>query len=279
MKYSRFEIYAKFTTLEEFAAEHNRLWIWRELWQRASNRDSKCYPPAGNSGARRSANAKFLATLQTRDERRQDRAAIKNFQVGELMKAKDLFDENEKVKANRAFYLSELRSGKYIKGTIFSDETTGKPIFPAGEDCAGSCACAIMHDLFFIMDGKKSGRNYLKALNLTPEQCRFIQQKINDTELSLPEIADQIEAKVFNSDQWKQILEIPTFAEWIKTIKPEDLPPLQPFQLKLLEAAQSGERFVWTGGRGGKKFLSDLLKNKYAEITNSETNAPNAGGK
>lgn len=95
MNNSRFEIYLKFTTLEQFQNEHNRLWIWRELWQRLSNRDSKVYPQKGNSGARRSRNAVFLASLQTRDKRIQNRAAIKNFQVGELMRAIDIFNAKQ----------------------------------------------------------------------------------------------------------------------------------------------------------------------------------------
>ena len=82
-KYSRFMVFA------EFAAEHERLWNWRDLWMRLSNRDSKVYPPKGNSGARRSPNAKFLATLQTRDEAVQRRAQIKNNQVGLLIEAID----------------------------------------------------------------------------------------------------------------------------------------------------------------------------------------------
>jgi len=204
MKFSRFKIYSGYVTEQQFIDEHARLWLWRELWQKLANRDSVLYPQKGNSGARRSDYAKFLATLQIRDERIQNRASIKNFQIVELLRAKDIFNEKEEVKRNRELFLCELRSGKYIKGTIFSDEKTGKPIFPPNTDCAGSCACALMHDLFYEYEGKKSGRNYLKALDLTPEKCRFIQRKLNDTSLNFNEIADLIESLVFNSDGWKE---------------------------------------------------------------------------
>ena len=101
------------------------------------------------------------------------------------------------IEANRAFFLSELRSGKYVKGTIVSDETTGKPVFLDG-NYEGSCACAVMHDLFFDYEGTQSSRNYLRALDLTPIECRYIQRDLNDTSLTFNEIADKIESEVFN---------------------------------------------------------------------------------
>jgi hypothetical protein len=98
------------------------------------------------------------------------------------------------IKRNREFFLEELRSGKYEKGTTVSDEK-GNPVTD-GED-NGYCACALMHDLFYNMDGVESDRNYLKALQLTTAQCRYIQKDLNDTLLSFPEIADRIEQEVF----------------------------------------------------------------------------------
>jgi len=103
---------------------------------------------------------------------------------------------SKEVQDNRDFFLAELRSGNYKKGTIISDEITGNPIFPDG-NCEGSCACAVMHDLFFEYKGTKSSRNYLKALGLTTKECRFIQQKLNDTELNFNQIADAIEKQIF----------------------------------------------------------------------------------
>lgn len=102
----------------------------------------------------------------------------------------------KKIAKNRRFFLSELRSGKYNKGTIQSDEQTGEPIIN-GIDDEGSCACAIMHDLFYDYEGTQHHRNYLQALGITPQECRFIQQKLNDTDLSFEEIANQIETLVF----------------------------------------------------------------------------------
>jgi len=47
-------------------------------------------------------------------------------------------------------FLSELRSGKYTKGCIKSDEKTGLPIFEKTGDFAENtaCSCAIMGMLF-----------------------------------------------------------------------------------------------------------------------------------
>jgi hypothetical protein len=101
----------------------------------------------------------------------------------------------QKIIENRNFFLSELTSGKYKKGTIISDEK-GKPVIKSKAD-EGYCACALMHDLFFYHEGTNNSRNYLKALALTPEKCRFIQHKLNDTELSFAEIAEEIKEKVF----------------------------------------------------------------------------------
>lgn len=94
------------------------------------------------------------------------------------------------VAANRRFFLSELRSGKYPKGTIRSD-CRGRPIVESPSD-HGWCACALMHDLFADQSG-----GYLRALGLSAKQCRYIQQDLNDTPLTFAEIADRIEGEIF----------------------------------------------------------------------------------
>lgn len=101
----------------------------------------------------------------------------------------------QEVESNRAFYLAALRSGKFKKGTIKSDER-GQPIIENDND-EGFCACALMCDLFLVYGGARSSRNYLRALDLTPRQCRFIQRDLNDTVLTFDEIADRIEQEVF----------------------------------------------------------------------------------
>jgi hypothetical protein len=102
----------------------------------------------------------------------------------------------ETVEENRRFFLSELRSGKYPKGTIRSDER-GRPIVKSDAD-EGWCACALMVDLFYEMGGVEHEHSFRRALNLTAQQCRFIQQDINDTPDGFDVIADRIECEVFN---------------------------------------------------------------------------------
>lgn len=102
----------------------------------------------------------------------------------------------EKIRSNREMFLSELRSGKYKKGTIKSDDK-GKPIIASPEDADGCCACAIMYHLFPDDGGKNSIKASREALGLTAKACGFIQQELNDTPLSFPEIADRIESELF----------------------------------------------------------------------------------
>jgi len=87
-------LYATFTTEEEFKAEHIRLWNWRDLWTRLSNRSNRT-----GSGGKRSKHAIFLASLQTRDESVQQRAWIKNQQVVLLMKAVDAWREKQRLES------------------------------------------------------------------------------------------------------------------------------------------------------------------------------------
>lgn len=102
---------------------------------------------------------------------------------------------DSRIETNRALFLAELRSGKYLKGTTRSDDR-GRPIIESEND-EGYCACALMHDLFYEYDGTAADRNYLKALGLTPIECRKIQQEFNDSPLTFPEIADRIEMEIF----------------------------------------------------------------------------------
>lgn len=99
------------------------------------------------------------------------------------------------VEQNRDAFLSALRSGEFKKGTTRSD-VRGRPIVESPDD-EGYCACALMHDLFFDYGGVENGRNYLRALDLSPSQCRFIQQELNDSPLTFEQIADRIEQEVF----------------------------------------------------------------------------------
>ena len=104
----------------------------------------------------------------------------------------------DQVKQNRNAFLTELRSGKHKKGTIKSDEITGKPIINSPEENEGCCACALMVTMFFDDGEKPSEYNYRRSLDLTVKDCRYIQQQINDTPLNFNQIADRIEAEVFN---------------------------------------------------------------------------------
>lgn len=95
----------------------------------------------------------------------------------------------------RKAFLSELRSGKYKKGTIKSDEK-GYPVFEKESDKEGSCACAIMVEMY---GGIKSSPSLaMKALGLSSKECRYIQQEINDTPDDFNLIADRIEQELFN---------------------------------------------------------------------------------
>jgi hypothetical protein len=102
------------------------------------------------------------------------------------------------IPQNRQLFLSELRSGKYQKGTIKSDER-GRPIIETPEDEQGHCACAIMVHLFGINpEGKSSMPMVRKALGLRIQDCTYIQQELNDSPLTFDEIADRIEEEIFN---------------------------------------------------------------------------------
>jgi len=99
------------------------------------------------------------------------------------------------IETNRDRFLIELRTQKYRKGCIKSDETTGKPIFEKPGDEDGWCACAIMTHMFSPV--KFSPSEATKALGLTPKECKYIQQELNDTDLTFDEIADRISKELF----------------------------------------------------------------------------------
>lgn len=69
----------------ELMREYHRLFAWRDVWQRLSNRSNRSDEPQG----KRSENAVFLASLQVREDRIQRRAVIANNKIGALMKQYD----------------------------------------------------------------------------------------------------------------------------------------------------------------------------------------------
>lgn len=107
------------------------------------------------------------------------------------------------IEENRAAFLHSLRTGPHKKGAMKSDEK-GNPIFASEIEREGGCACGIMCEMFGTKRHAKTGQEYLspkqaqKMLGLTYHDCYFIQTQISDTPLTFPEIADRIEAEVFN---------------------------------------------------------------------------------
>ena len=101
----------------------------------------------------------------------------------------------EEIENNRTVFLNELRYGGYKKGTIRSDKK-GKPIIKSKEDDDGSCACGIMMHLFDPL-GTTSTTKARRALGITGQHCYYIQNVLNDSPLSFPEIAERIERDIF----------------------------------------------------------------------------------
>lgn len=116
---------------------------------------------------------------------------------------------------NRVDFLWSLRHDPHKKGAMRSDPDTGRPIFDNEMQKEGGCACGIMTQMFgaareepgnedgFYIDsrkplGKLSFRRAKEALGITTQDCQYIQEKLSDTPLSFPEIADRIEVDVFN---------------------------------------------------------------------------------
>lgn len=98
----------------------------------------------------------------------------------------------ENISENRIKLLNALRSNKYQKGIATSNKKTGKPIVIV----EGYCACAVMiHELSPI---KMNYREAREALGIKGKDCTYIQQKLNDSDLSFSEIADRIESDIFN---------------------------------------------------------------------------------
>ena len=93
---------------------------------------------------------------------------------------------------NRQIFLEALRSGKYPKGTIRTNEN-GQPIISTPSD-QGFCAVGLMDSLFnpeFTSQGRRD------ALGLKQVQITKIQQQWNDSDLTFPQIADLIEWEMF----------------------------------------------------------------------------------
>jgi hypothetical protein len=116
---------------------------------------------------------------------------------------------------NRVDFLWSLRHDPHKKGAMRSDPKTGKPVFDNEMQKEGGCACGIMTEMFgqprdepdnkdgYYIDhnkplGKLSFKRAKEALGVTTQQCQWIQEKLSDTPLTFPEIADRIEAEVFN---------------------------------------------------------------------------------
>jgi hypothetical protein len=105
----------------------------------------------------------------------------------------------EKIEANRKKYLEELRSGKWTKGCIKSDEY-GFPIIESEEDDKGTCACGIIYHLFPKEDGTMTMLHARKSLGITRVECDYIQRSLNDNHLPFSEVADIIERTIFCKD-------------------------------------------------------------------------------
>jgi hypothetical protein len=101
------------------------------------------------------------------------------------------------TKRNREIYLKELRSGKWKKGCIKSDEK-GYPIIETPEDDDGACACGIIYHLFPKANGKCTMLNARNSLGITRQDCDYIQYCLNDSPMTFPQIADILERTVFS---------------------------------------------------------------------------------
>lgn len=113
------------------------------------------------------------------------------------------------VLKNREIFLKELRSGKYTKGCIKSDNK-GNPIIEKESDNAENtaCCCAIMAHLFGKQpNGKLSLPKAMKALELKATDCKFIQTEINDRDSTLSEDAEVIEALFFDNEKFNLVQE------------------------------------------------------------------------
>lgn len=101
---------------------------------------------------------------------------------------------------NRINFLNELRSGKYNKGCIKSDNK-GYPIIESEEDNNGCCVCGLMVMIFSPKDITGELNFARKSLGIKTEDCRYIQQELNDTDLTFDEIADILEYAEFISGE------------------------------------------------------------------------------
>lgn len=146
-------------------------------------------------------------------------SAIGSLQYFKIMETKtDNLEQNQplslaavsgSVIEKRNLFLAELRSGKWQKGCIKSDEKTGKPIFENADDFGENtaCACAIMGNLFGRQSsGKISLPKATKALGLKSTDCRFIQREINDRKSTLQEDAEIIETIFFDNSKLNEAL-------------------------------------------------------------------------
>lgn len=138
-----------------------------------------------------------------------EKATIRNNPVV-LQEAFDIVppSKEDMIKINRTLYLNELRSGKFKKGCIKSDEK-GNPIIKTPEDDDGICACGIIYHLFPKPDGKCTMLNARNSLGITRQDCDYIQYCLNDSPIPFPQIADILERTVFSTvDPMKEDVEV-----------------------------------------------------------------------
>lgn len=110
--------------------------------------------------------------------------------------------KTKQVEENRSKFLEVLRSERFVKGTILSDEK-GNPVIPEGVTDKGHCCCAIMGEMFGkTVSGRISLPTAMAKLGLTSKDCRYIQQEINDGPTSFIQDADRIENEVFNNKSY-----------------------------------------------------------------------------
>lgn len=88
------------------------------------------------------------------------------------------------VRLNRHAWLAAMRSGFVEKGPIEVDDQ-GRPSDPNATRC---CAVGLMYSMFTLPgDGEKA---YWDRLGVGQKEVAWIQQELNGSPLTFPEIAD-----------------------------------------------------------------------------------------
>ena len=99
---------------------------------------------------------------------------------------------SDEIEANRAVYLTALRSGDYIKGAYIVGQDKPPPY------ADGFCAIGLPYTLFSNNKGVIT-KELWRTLRLTKEDMYLIQNEWNDSELTFPQIADLIEHLIFKA--------------------------------------------------------------------------------